>query len=187
MNSDTIFIVGFLAFLSVVAVVLIGFIWTSFNEYAKNREKTQFLGDLRMAIKSSQPTWTQVNLMSSIRPLTKRDVSYVVRELLTEALKGDDSRLKPHVALLESYIAADQEQEPYEDMPQEIRIHLERLREQLPERPELLEALVDHLRDSKIRSVREKRRQSLISIVSLIIGLAGFVITVIAVLQKVHS
>lgn len=173
----------FVAFFALLAVALISIVFSFINNYEKNRATSSFKGLLREAIINTQPTWNQVRLMASTRPLTTGDVSKIVRELLAEALGGESARLKPHVAVIESYIDADQKDEPFEDMPQEIRIHLERIRDHLSNRPELLEALVDHLRDVRTESIRRTKRQTFVNVGSLVVGLAGLIVGVLSIFR----
>ena len=182
MSVDTIGVIIFVVLWVLVSVAAIAGVVSVINNYGKNRAISSFKSLLREAIVNSQPTWNQVRLMASTRPLTTGDISTIIRELLAEALGGYSAKLKPHIPVIESYIDEDKQDEPFEDMPQEIRIHLERIRDQLSNRPELLEALVNHLRDVRTENVRRTKRQALVSIVSLIVGLAGLIVGVLSII-----
>jgi hypothetical protein len=181
MSVDTILTIVFFALFGALLVEVFAAVNSLLNNYGKNKGISKFRSDPRQAIIDTQPTWDQVRIMASTQPITTEDVSIVVREIMTEALSAS-ARLKPHIALIETYVQADKSDEPFEDMPQDIRIHLERLRDQLPNRPELLEALVNHLRDAKTKNVRLAKRQSLVNIISLMVGLAGLIVGIVSII-----
>ena len=180
---DVILMIVIMLVLLAVAGALLFLVVAVLDDHRKAKERERFKQSLRESVKHSQPSWNQVKTIASARSLSKREVTQVLKELLTIALEGDIA-LKPHINLVESYVEADAEEEPFEDMPQQIRIHLERLKEQLSNRPELLEALVAHLRDAKIETVRQRRRQNMINVLSLIAGLVGLLIGLVPIIRK---
>jgi hypothetical protein len=176
---ETAVIIGIIIVYLGMSVFLIALINSIIGDYRRSKSTSKFKQSLTLAIKTSQPTWNQIRTIASGQPITKLQMRSFLKELLTESLAGDEG-LKAHAALIESYILADQEDEPFDDMPQEIRIHLERLRDQIPNRPELVETLVEHLRDTRIKTVRQKKRQNLINMLSLLLGLIGLIIGIIS-------
>lgn len=178
----TIFITLTIAFILVGVFSVIGIIANIYNNYISTRERAKFREDLTSAVKLTQPTWEQVLLISGTQSLSQTDVNIVLREMIRDALSGKAEGMQEHIALLESYLQSHKREEPFEDLPDDVRSHLERIKAHIPDRPELLDPLADQLRELKAKNIREKRRQSYINIVSLIIGIAGLIVGVYAIL-----
>jgi hypothetical protein len=133
------------------------------------------------AIKNTQLSWGHIKVFASTRHLSQRDIGDTLKELLREALKGSDELLKSNVELFERYLEYYRNDEPFEDLPGEIRVYLERIRDQLPNGIETLDPLVNYLRDLSAENLREKKRQKLIAILSLMIGAAGLFIGILSI------
>jgi hypothetical protein len=167
----------------IFVVVYVGIILSAFvflagaiDSYIKKKKLSKFKQDIIKSIKNIQPTWNQINLIAETRKLTKAEVGKIIKELISDALTENDETLKSNLSLLESYISFYKNEEPFDDLPDDVRLHLERLKEHLPDRVELLEPIVNHLRDLKTVALRNRRRQKIIEIISLIVGVAGLII-----------
>ncbi len=88
MSIDTIFIIILIA-LMIIGLYFISALIASFiDSYFKTKELSKFKEDIRVALKNTQPTWQQVKVIASTHPSIQKDISGVIRELLSEALKG---------------------------------------------------------------------------------------------------
>lgn len=173
-----------------VVLGIVGILWFFFyavstivDDIIRWRRSARFRARLVLAIKNGQLSWEQVKIIAGASLVGKTDRRSVLHDVLSLSLTSGDQKLTPHTSLIEDYIRSDQRDEPFEDMPQGIRIHLERLRQQMPSRPELIEALVEHLRDARIQAAQQRKRQSIINSLSLIVGVLGFLIGVISLVR----
>ena len=127
------------------------------TDYFSIKWRKQFEEDLALAVKNSQPSWEQILQIATSRHVKHTEVYWVLQRLLRELLTGRNTDLSQHRAVIESYIAKMKEAEPFEGMPNEIRIHLERLREHLPSSSGILEPLTTQIRE--LLSVNEKEQK----------------------------
>lgn len=139
----------------------------------EHKARERLLKDMRAAVKVSQPPWDQVLEIARSRGVEQRGAYIVVRGLLREVLTGAESDLLSHRALLEGYLVSYRAAEPFEGLPSETRVHLERLREALGNRPELLEPLTTQVRELVSVYEKDKSRQRLYTVWGFIFGTVG--------------
>lgn len=141
-------LLGGLAFLMAV------YITTDF----KQGYKTKFRADLKKAIAHSQPGWDQVLLLAQSHGLTKAETHTETVVVLRDLLTGEDLELQGHRSLVEGYLAAYAATDPYDGLPNETRLHLNRLRDALAEKSHLLDPLTIQLKE--LVSVYERRQKT---------------------------
>ncbi|MHB1013925.1 MAG: hypothetical protein ACYC2W_01425 [Desulfurivibrionaceae bacterium] len=93
---------------------------------------------------------------------------------MREILTGENKQLLAHKDLIRSYIEKHKEEEPFEGIPNDIRIHLERLREKINGQKELLDPLTNQIKDLLTINEKEKKHQKYYTIGGFFIGLLGF-------------
>lgn len=147
-----------------------------FEEYFRVKRRRQFALDLLQAVKHSQPTWEELVDIASSRGVEQAVVYWMIRDLLREILTGRSSDLEPHRKELEAYLAKYRELEPFEGLPNEIRIHLERIKEQLQGKPQLLEPLTAQIRELVRVNERERRQQKYYTVGGFIVGFVGLLL-----------
>lgn len=167
-------IVGLICGLVAAAALLSWMLVSVLDDYFALRWEKQFQEDLILAVKNSQPSWSQVLQIAASRNVKNERVYWILQRLLREILTGRNSDLGPHKSLMEEYIAKMKESEPFEGMPKEIRVHLERLREQLPASPHLMESLTRQIRELLSVNEKEKRHQKYYTVGGFFIGILGF-------------
>ncbi len=176
MSSEIIGIIVFFIFILLVIIFIVITFIALAEEYAKSKKLSKFKQDVLKALNNSKPTWHQIKLIAETQKLTQTDISIVIKQIISDLLIEGNESIKSNLILLESYLESYTNDEPFDDMPDDVRVHLERLKEQLPNRIELLDPIVNHLRDLKIANLRNRRRQKIIEIVSLIVGISGLLI-----------
>lgn len=161
-------LIGAVAFLS----WLLGSI---LDDYLAIKWRKQFEEDLALAVKNSQPSWEQILQIAASRHVKHTQVYWFLQRLLRELLTGRNTDLAPHRTVIEAYIAKMKEAEPFEGMPNEIRIHLERLREHLPDATGVLEPLTTQIRELLSVNEKEKKQQKYYTAGGFFIGIVGFI------------
>jgi len=161
----------FILFLALLAGV---YVFMEFSELRRaSKRNRQFVDKLERAILKSQPTWDQALQIASTLGKTPNDVYRCSRYWLADILSGDNRDLVPHQALLESYIAKHQRAEPFEGLPVDVRVQLERLRDLLPEREHLFDPLSQKIRDLVEMHSAERRSQRRYTVWGFALGVVG--------------
>lgn len=146
----------------------------SFLEGRQNRSSLEeFTQDLVAAIKHSQPNWGQVLDIAETSQVNVKSAYEVSRKLYRDILTGKDPNLEEHRKLVESYIAKHKEAEPFEGLPTETRVHLERLREALAGNEHILDPLTMQIRELVSIYEKDTRAQKRYAIWGFVVGLLG--------------
>lgn len=144
------------------------------------RWRKQFEADLKLAIKHSHPSWEQVADMAASRNIKNEDIYWVLQKLLREILTGRETDLAAYRETVEGYIANLKEVEPFEGIPTEIRLHLERIKEQLSNNIHLMQPLTSHIRELLTVNEKEKRQQKYYTIGGFFVGFLGLIFAAFA-------
>ncbi|CAD0264205.1 hypothetical protein DENIT_20092 [Pseudomonas veronii] len=167
-------------------VIVIGFIggggvtvmWLvdSFAEaLAVALRERRFRKDLKAAIKNSQPSWKEVCDIAELCGVGKQTAYLVVRTLLRDLIVGheDGNWLKAHRTLLEGFVAEYKKEEPFEGLPSETRLSLERIRESLGTNADALHPLTGHFKELLKIHETVNRRQRFYTTGGFLVGLIG--------------
>ncbi|WP_447773431.1 hypothetical protein [Aeromonas veronii] len=159
--------------------VIGGFIFLSWalgsmlEDIFEMKQISNFSKDLKDTVKHTQPSWEDVKEIASTRGLTQSKIQFTIRKFNREIMAGREDELSPHKDLIKSYITQYRKDEPFEGLPNEVRIHLERLRDQINENEHLLEPLTTQIKDLLTINQKEKRQQKYYTIGGFFVGLAG--------------
>ncbi|WP_081138965.1 hypothetical protein [Halomonas sp. BC2] len=137
------------------------------------KQISNFSKDFKDMVKHSQPSWEDVKEIASTRGLTQSKIQFTIRKYNREIMAGREDDLSEHKELIKSYITQYRKGEPFEGLPNEIRIHLERLRDQIDGNEHLLEPLTTQIKELLTINQREKRQQKHYTIGGFFVGLAG--------------
>ena len=120
-----------------VALVLLGLVFaigllswmlgTILQEVFEAKWIKEFTKDFKDSVKHSQPSWDEIKEIASTRGLTQSKIQFTLRKFYREILTGRESDLLEHKSLIKGYIDKYREDEPFEGLPNEVRIHLERI------------------------------------------------------------
>jgi hypothetical protein len=135
----------------------------------------RFKEDVTMAIINNRAvlTWAHVLQIAETRSISQSQIHKTFKELLREVLAGRNISLAKERDLIETFIAKMKVTEPFQGLPNEVRIHLERLREALEEQPEKLEPLTAQIRELVAINNKEKRIQKYLTMAGFVIGIIG--------------
>jgi len=142
------------------------------------RSISEFSKDFKDTVKHSQPSWEEVKEIASTRHLTQSKIHFTIRKYYREIMAGRDNDLLEHKGLIKNYIDQYRKDEPFEGLPNEVRIHLERLRDNINGNEHLLEPLTSQIKDLLTINESDKRNQKYFTIGGFFIGLAGFAFAV---------
>lgn len=157
-----------------VSVFFAWFLGSVLGEIFEMNEISNFSKDFKDTVKHSSPTWEDIKEIASSRGLTQSKIQHTIRRYHREIMAGREKDLSPHKELIKGYINQYKNDEPFEGLPNEIRIHLERLRDQINGNNHLLEPLTSQIKDLLTMNKKEQRHQKYYTIGGFFIGLAGF-------------
>jgi hypothetical protein len=172
---DWLVILSTYAALLAVAGFLVWMVAQIADIYDLLRRRRLFTDDLKASLGLGDPTWDQVVDFAKLRGVSQGDTHFVVRTLVRDILTGKDANLKEKLQLLEGYSSSHRASEPFEGMPNEIRIHLERLKELGTSAEQILEPLTSQIRDLLAIKSKEYSRQKLYTVGGLVVGVVGLV------------
>lgn len=154
--------------------------------FGRHSEKTRFrrmTQDLRGAILNSTPEWSELKAMAATYGYRQVDAARAMEHLQREIMVGRDEEMKSKLGQIRDHIESYRGDKPFEEISQEIRIHLERLRGRYPKSLTYLEPLANQIKELLTLKSRQMRRQRLAMYASLILGLAGAILGAVTVFQ----
>lgn len=166
------------------------FLWalkSILDDYFSIRWQRQFENDVTLAIADSQPSWEQILEIAETRNVGRQTVYRTLQRLIREALTGRNAPLKEHLGVLEGYLAKLKEDEPFEGLPDELRVHLERVREQLPNGLLVLLPLASQIRVLVAINEKVQRRQRYYTVGGFFIGMVGVVFAAVTYFHPYSS
>jgi hypothetical protein len=168
-------------FLVIVGVMIVGMIggWV-FNKflddivslYFLHKSKKSFEKDFIASVLHSQPSYEQMKEIAGTRSLTQELTLTIYCRHIREIRSGRNPELEPHLELIESYVKAFQKEQPFQDLPSDIRLHLERVRDQMDEKVTLV-ALTSHIRDLVNINNKENKKLKFYTVGGFFIGVLG--------------
>lgn len=144
----------------------------------------EFETDFKDSVRYSQPSWDEIKEIASTRGLTQSKIQFTIRKFHREILAGRESDLLDHKSLIKGYIDKYKKDEPFEGLPNEVRIHLEKIREQLLGNEHHLEPLTNQIKDLLTVNEKDRKYQRYYTIGGFFVGLAGLVLATYTVLVQ---
>lgn len=115
----------------------------------------------------------QIEILSKEYYLNSKDIQLAARRQFKNALTSEQAKKNKSdyfQALFEDY----ERDEPFEGLPSDVRLHLERVREVLgKENDHMLQPLASQLQDLNDENVRKHKKMWWVSVASLMIGIAS--------------
>ncbi|TOB95490.1 hypothetical protein CGJ94_26070, partial [Vibrio parahaemolyticus] len=102
----------------------------------------------------------------------KKNINQLIKLEVISGSNSDNGAL----ALLERWADRLRSDEPFEGIPPELKLPLERIRKEAPEHQHMIELLVSQLQEYTDQALSEKRRNKFMNVASLVVGMAGFMI-----------
>lgn len=172
--KDVLLLMGIFAF----AVFLLFFSLSSvIDDLFKAKFSKIFLEDLKKATKHKVLTPQQVTTLAESRNLDTRYTVLSVKKAIGDLLTAEEDTDK-EVQQLESYLSHIKQIEPFEGVPSELRIHLERIKDQLPNLSVLLDPLAIQIKELAAVRSREVKLQKYYTAGGFFVGLIGIAIAI---------
>ena len=144
------------------------------NKFSNNRKLKE---DLEKSITNGSPSWTQVKIIASTYSLLpENSLNSNLKKILKGYVIGGSEGNEKQIKLLEEWLEKQSSDEPFDGIPSELKLPLERIRKEVPDQAHNLELLVAQLQDFTEKSAADKRRKNLVAILSLLVGIGGFLV-----------
>lgn len=167
---DTVLIAGGLLF----GIGYLGWVFGVILEaYFEIKKVNAFKQDFEKAVKHSEPSWEEMKEIVRTNNLAQSRVLGVFQNVMKKILTGEAQELEQHKDLIRSYIEKHNEEEPFEGMPSEVRIHLERLREKIEDRAALLDPLTAQIKDLLAMNEKDRKHQKYYTMGGFFVGIFG--------------
>ncbi|MHA2936885.1 hypothetical protein ACXJY6_01170 [Vibrio sp. RC27] len=137
-----------------------------------------FKFDFENAVIHSQPDWEGMKRVAQTRGLKPSQIYWLLEEYARDIKTGQNEKLSDYLDLIENYIAAYKHDEPFQTLPSDIRLHLERVRDKLGS-TELLDPLTAQIKDLVAVHSKENKKAKFYSIGGFITGLIGVLLAIV--------
>lgn len=159
------------------SIVILAFSWmvgSIIEDILQSNVLKKFEKELEAAIIHSQPNWKELKLIADTNSVSFSKIQPVLERIMANALTGKTDKLLPHKELIQTYIDESNREEPFDNMPSEIRIHLERISDQLENGQAILEPLTNQIKELLEINAKERKVQRFYTVGGFFIGLLGF-------------
>ncbi|MCG3767872.1 hypothetical protein EXA23_17265 [Vibrio cincinnatiensis] len=149
-----------------------------FQLYSLHKAKASFEQDFIESVMYSQPTYNQIKEIAGTRELPQEISVLIYRRYIREIRKGKNPDLEPHLELIEGYVREFNREQPFQDLPSDIRLYLERVRDKLDDKT-TLEALTSHIRELVALNNRENKKLKFYTVGGFFVGILGVSLAII--------
>jgi hypothetical protein len=109
--------------------------------------------------------------------LTSQDLHILLRRLFTSAVKNNTPEF---LSYIQNLYEDTEKQAPFEGLPSDVKLHLERIKEALGDQNRnLMEPLATQLQDINITNKRKNKTMWILTIGSFVVGLIGVIMSFI--------
>ena len=168
--------ISFVVLVEVMAVMGI-LAWaapTIIDGIIKARRRNSFSRELLKLFEKSPLDRKKIEILAKEYFLNSKDIQLAVRRAFKESLtaeKPSKEKSDYFQGLYQDY----ERDEPFEGLPPDVRLHLERVRETLGEKNDhMLQPLASQLQSLNDENIRKNKKMLWVSVASLIIGIASF-------------
>jgi hypothetical protein len=134
----------------------------------------KFKSDFKKAVIHSQPEWEDIKDIAHTLGIKTRVANLRIKNFRLRILKGEESELSSHRSVIEDYLSKYKIDEPFEGMPNDLRIHMERLRDRLDSKDtHLLNPLASQINELLTINEKKRKRDRLYTAGGFFVGIAG--------------
>ena len=124
-------------------------------------------------MKHSQPSWDEIKVMARISGISLKSVTPICGRMLKDILTEKTSDLTQFKDVIVGYRRSHNGAEPFEGLPREGRVQMERIREALGENRQLLEPVTSQIRELLTVDSGDKKIQKQYTVCGFFVALLG--------------
>ena len=166
-------------FVIAVVVVYIGVLLVvpmALDEAVKRRRRKSVGELIANAFSKTQLTRKQIEILSADNRLTSRDTQILLRNQFSEAVKSADDKRDEKIKYFQGLYEELEKDEPFEGLPSDVRLHLEKIRESIgKEKDFLMQPLASQLQDLSSSAKRKEKWMWGLTIASFAVGVVGVI------------
>lgn len=173
-------------FLAIVLGTAIGIavgVGTFLSEMKERNERpqelTHFQEELQKAISKEEVTWEHIKLLARHHSVTSFGIKKTLEALASRVLTDENSSDEDFLPRIQEFLRELEIEQPFQGLPDDIQLHLQRIHEKLSENAHLLQPLAQHLKELLAERSVTQRRQRRVTYVSLAVGLGGFFVGIL--------
>lgn len=140
--------------------------------------RKRFKSKLNDAYQVSPPPWKHVLVIADQALLRNTKQSHqiktVLKNILSDVLVGSEEYSDEKVKYLDSIISQLEDNEPFEGIPDNLVLHLQKIKETLEPNSLDIVPLVKELQELSAERIKEKRNSKIISAISLTVTVLSF-------------
>lgn len=157
----------------VVIGMLIWAIPTIIDGIIKAKRRNRFGKEVSRLFEKNKLSRIQIEVLAKEYFLNSKDIQLAARREFKESLSADDP-VKEKTDYFQELYQDYERDEPFEGLPSDVRLHLERVRESLgKDKDHMLQPLASQLQDLNDENVRKHKKMWWVSVASLMIGVAS--------------
>lgn len=179
MQEDTVIYVMVTCFavLILAAILILGYgVNTIADDLIARKLRRRFKQELSDSLQKNSLTWSQVKIIAETNLLPRKEIDCVIKQLIADILSEKSNLKNEKIAELEDHLESYNKEEPFDGMPNDIRIHLERLRENSSVEYTQLEPLGNHIKELLKVNLKERKIQKACTYISLLLGAIGSIV-----------
>lgn len=142
-------------------------------EVTNMMNRRAFRKELESSYSINPVKWPHVKILAKNNHIDNKQTKLALEELLCNGLTKKNGAAPEIVAYIDGLLHKVIKDEPFEGIPDNIKIHMEHLREKTDEDLLMLAPLAERLREQSDKQIKEKKFWKLISSLSLLVGVIG--------------
>lgn len=140
-------------------------------EKAANRKR--FISSLKNAYEISPPVWNHVLIIAKKNFLDQEQMKLALERMLHDVITERSEYSKEKSDYIDSLLKRIIKEEPFEGIPDNLRIHLEHIHTIAEKEHFDIQPLANELRELTTKREKERKFGKLISMLSLLVGVVG--------------
>lgn len=176
MNDIIGFVMALIFFISIIFLIFV--ILSLLDMIEKYYRIKKFEEDYKLALIHSQISWEDVKNICNTRGLKSKEVIYRIKNIHSEILIGREEKLNNFKDLISSHIKNYENDEPFDNLPNNIKFNLEKIKEKLNHNALMLEPLTKEILQILKELDKNNLKQKIFNWMSLIIGISGLLLAI---------
>jgi hypothetical protein len=165
-----------------IFVITIGYVFffvtflpKAVDDYFRMKRRRKLRKTITEILKKGSLTRKQIEIMVADNYLSHRDILLIARRGFSKAAEeAEDEERDSLMTFFQSLFEELEKDEPFDGLPSDVRIHLERVRETVgKEKDHLLQPLAGQLQDLNSASKKKERWMIGLTVAGLLVGIIG--------------
>lgn len=168
------------------ALFAFGVHFFAFATDAKLKRRKAIKNDILKGIQKGRLQWEDLEYLCQRWKQSRTDLHWILSDVLHESLSGDSDEDGEQYEQVKKLLAEQQKAEPFAELPESIRIHIEQVSSRFREGgDEVVRPLASSICDTIIEADRRNEKQKTITKYSFIIGLVSLLLGIVSLLFAV--